>query len=79
MDWSGQSPPPQTCHPALLRYECGTRAAMTTFQQRFQAGPGVLLAAGAGFCIGNLGKFGLVDVRGFEPLTPCLQSRCSPS
>ncbi len=21
----------------------------------------------------------LVDVRGFEPLTPCLQSRCSPS
>jgi hypothetical protein len=21
----------------------------------------------------------LVDVRGIEPLTPCLQSRCSPS
>src|SRR5580698_8531641 len=21
----------------------------------------------------------MVDVRGFEPLTPCLQSRCSPS
>ena len=27
----------------------------------------------------NLYPFGLVEMRGLEPLTPCLQSRCSPS
>ena len=27
----------------------------------------------------NASAFSLVEVRGFEPLTPCLQGRCSPS
>src|SRR2546429_5658242 len=33
----------------------------------------------SGFAAKLLKRECLVDVRGFEPLTPCLQSRCSPS
>jgi hypothetical protein len=31
------------------------------------------------YCLYCLGALELVEVNGIEPMTPCLQSRCSPS
>ena len=54
------------------------RSAFHTRSVFHTAKPYFINPAGIYF-IENASAFSLVEVRGFEPLTPCLQGRCSPS
>ncbi len=51
------------------------------FDRRTAYGKRLDIPAGSGvrWEPGEIKEVRLVELRGFEPLTPCLQSRCSPS
>ena len=49
------------------------------FASRFRFLQSGRLCISTSLCLPELPSAGLVEMNGIEPMTPCLQSRCSPS